>query len=148
MENLPAGLAKSQAGEIFSRPAVAGKVKSRTGPRLLVLDFSREAWNGPGRNQRGAREPGMIRVIAYIIPKGDESKSRELGRIEIANIGKADADIGIYEARLFGEYTPAAGRLGFVYNFHRRKQSVWSLVGALLKLWGHTKHSPKQMKKA
>ena len=38
--------------------------------------------------------------------------------------------------------TNAEGR---VIEFNRQKQSVWSLVGAFLKLWGHTKHSPAKM---
>lgn len=33
--------------------------------------------------------------------------------------------------------------LDAVREFRREHQSVWSLVGAFLKLWGHTKHSPK-----
>lgn len=67
--------------------------------------------------------------------------------MEIANDGTGDLMTGHYNGTLHAEYTKAGGRKGRVINFNRRKQSVWSLVGAFLKLWGHTAHSPKEMMK-
>jgi hypothetical protein len=86
----------------------------------------------------------MIRITAVLIPQGDESKSKILGTIEIANIG-GDLENGNYSGLLHAEYTPKDGRPGVIRNFRRQSQSVWSLVGAFLKFWGHTKHSPKDM---
>lgn len=87
----------------------------------------------------------MIRVTVELIPHGDESKARMLGVMEIANDGTGDLDIGHYDGTLHAEYTGKTGRTGRVREFNRRHQSVWSLVGAFLKLWGHTKHSPRLM---
>lgn len=85
----------------------------------------------------------MIRVTVELISAVDSSRNRILGRMEIANDTTGDAEIGNYEGTLQAEY--CRGRKGQVLNFNRQSQSVWSLVGAFLKLWGHTKHSPKLM---
>lgn len=87
----------------------------------------------------------MLRVTVELIPHGDESHKRELARMEIANDGSGDSATGNYDGVLFAEYTTLCGRHGRVTGFHRQKQSVWSLVGAFLKLWGHAKHTPKLM---
>lgn len=87
----------------------------------------------------------MIRVTVELLPHGDESRRRTLGTMEIANDGTGDQETGNYDAILRAEYTN--GRVGRVTNFHRQHQSCWSLVGAFLKLWGHTKHSPREMSK-
>lgn len=89
----------------------------------------------------------MIRITVQLIPHGDESKARNLGTMEIANDGAGTLDVGDYDGILHAEYTGPSGRIGRVVQFNRRKQSVWSLVGAFLKLWGHTKHSPSLMEK-
>lgn len=89
----------------------------------------------------------MIRVTIEILPGGNESRKRTLGTLEIANDGTGDQEIGRYNAVLHAEYTGPEGRQGRVVEFYRHRQSVWSLVGAFLKLWGHTKHSPKHMTK-
>ncbi len=89
----------------------------------------------------------MIRITVEMIPRGDESKKHTLAWMEIANDGKGGDLVGNYDAVLHGEYTSASGRKGRVEGFNRQTQSVWSLVGAFLKLFGHTKHSPLQMKK-
>jgi hypothetical protein len=88
----------------------------------------------------------MIRVTVELIPKGDESRRRTLAVMEIANDGTGDATTGNYVGRLQAEYTRPGGRPGRVFQFNRRTQSVWTLVGAFLKLWGHTRHSPKLMR--
>lgn len=87
----------------------------------------------------------MIRVTVQLIPKGVETRARTLGVMEISNDATGDEATGNYTGKLVAEYTPAGGRPGRVTSFDRRRQSVWSLVGAFLKLWGHTKHSPSQM---
>lgn len=88
----------------------------------------------------------MIRITVELIPHGDESimtQRRVLGTLEIANDGTGTLHEGNYNGILHAEYTDPAGRKGKVLKFNRRKQSVWSLIGAFLKLWGHTSHSPK-----
>lgn len=90
----------------------------------------------------------MIRVTVELIPKGDEPRKRTLATMEIANDRTGDQETGNYTGTLHAEYTPPSGRRGSVTNFNRQRQSVWSLVGAFLKLWGHTSHSPKHMSKA
>lgn len=88
----------------------------------------------------------MIRITIQLLPHGDESRARTLGTMDIANDVTGDLDTGHYNGTLHAEYTGPDGRKGRVENFHRSQQSVWSLVGAFLKLWGHTKHSPKFLK--
>jgi hypothetical protein len=87
----------------------------------------------------------MIRVTIDLIPQGVEARKRTLYVMDIANDGTGDQDTGNYRGTLRAEYTSV--RMGYVRGFNRRKQSVWSLVGAFLKLWGHTGHSPKLMSK-
>lgn len=89
----------------------------------------------------------MIRITVQLIPRGDESKARTLGTMEIANDGTGTHEVGDYDGILHAEYTGPNGRIGRVVQFNRKRQSVWSLVGAFLKLWGHTKHSPSLMEK-
>lgn len=89
----------------------------------------------------------MIRITVELIPKGDETRKRTLATMEIANDATGTTEVGNYTGTLHAEYTPKDGRKGRVMNFNRRRQSVWSLVGAFLKLWGHTGHSPKDMSK-
>jgi hypothetical protein len=90
----------------------------------------------------------MIRVTVELIPGGDESSPRRkvLGSIDIVNDGTGTADVGNYTGRMRAEYT-LKDRNARVTNFHRRRQSVMSLVGAFLKAWGHTTHSPKDIEK-
>lgn len=90
----------------------------------------------------------MIRVTVELLPHGDEKGKRTLGVMEIANSRTGSEFVGDYEGVLVAEYTSPVGRSGRVMQFHRKNQSVWSLVGAFLKLWGHTKHSPKLMSKS
>lgn len=85
----------------------------------------------------------MIRVTIEIVPHGVESRKRTLATMEIANDGTGSSDLGNYVGTLNAEYQ--TDRPGYVRGFQRHKQSVWSLVGAFLKLWGHTRHSPKLM---
>lgn len=89
----------------------------------------------------------MIRVTVELLPRGSEYGKRTLGTMEIANDGTGDQFVGNYVGEMHAEYTTPDGRRGRVRSFNRKSQSVWSLVGAFLKLFGHTKHSPKLMDK-
>ncbi len=77
----------------------------------------------------------MIEVTATLYPKGDKTKGRVLGRIEIANDGTGTKEAGNYEGKLFAEY--CQGRPGKVAGFRRARQSVWTLVGRFLQQWNH-----------
>jgi hypothetical protein len=81
----------------------------------------------------------VIRVTVQLIPKGDERRARTLGTMDIANDGTGTEELGHYSGTLHAEYTGTNGRRGRVEGFARRRQSVWSLVGAFLAQWGHTK---------
>jgi hypothetical protein len=84
----------------------------------------------------------MLRVTIELLPRGSEEGKRTLGVLEIANDATGGEYIGNYDAKLVAEYGTRHGR---VRSFHRQSQSAWSLVGAFLKLFGHTKHSPTLM---
>lgn len=90
----------------------------------------------------------MIKVTVELLPHGSENGKRTLGVMHISNTGSGSEIVGNYVGTLHAEYTCPTGRKGQVLQFHRKDQSVWSLVGAFLKLWGHTKHSPKLLTKA
>ena len=81
----------------------------------------------------------MIRIKIELISAIDESRNRSLGTMEIHNDGSGNHDVGNYIARLHAEYTPAEGRTCKIRGFRRKRQSVWTLVGAALKKMGHTK---------
>lgn len=87
----------------------------------------------------------MLRVTVELLPGGNEARKRTLGRLDIANDATGDSTTGNYAGVLHAEYTGTNGRRGRVTGFHRQRQSCWSLVGAFLKLFGHTKHSPRLM---
>ena len=89
----------------------------------------------------------MIRITVELISAVDSKRNRVLGTMEIANDGTGTVESGNYVGTLHAEYTRPDGRKGRLTNFNRRKQSVWSLVGGFLKLWGHTAHSPREMTK-
>ena len=89
----------------------------------------------------------MLRVTVELLPHGFEKNKRTLAVLNIANDGTGSSDMGNYRGTLHAEYTGPDGRQGIVTQYRRRNQSVWSLVGAFLKLWGHTKHSPRLMSK-
>lgn len=80
----------------------------------------------------------MVRVTVELLPGGDESKARTIGIMLIANDGTGGQEVGNYNAALHAEYTGNEPRTGRVTGFDRKRQSAWSLVGAFLKLWGHT----------
>jgi len=87
----------------------------------------------------------MILVNAYLCPKGDIGNARLLGSLEIANDATGTQTVGNYTGTLRAEYTPknGPGRKAAVQGFNRKTQSVWTLIGAFLKTWGHTKHPAK-----
>lgn len=94
----------------------------------------------------------MLRITVELVPLGFEGEKKTLAVMEIANDGTGNRDIGNYIGELKAEpaYTgvmPDGVRRGRLLNYSRRGQSVWSLVGAFLKMWGHTKHPEKYFQK-
>lgn len=81
----------------------------------------------------------MIRVTVELVSANGRHRDRKLAVLEIANDGTGTQETGNYRGTLHAEYTPSSGRPGRVEGFRRKRQSVWSLVGAFLKQWGHTK---------
>jgi len=67
--------------------------------------------------------------------------------MEIANDGSGTAEVCDYDATLHAEYTPPEGRKCRIIGFRRKRQSVWSMVGAALKQMGHTKHVNRKLEK-
>lgn len=82
----------------------------------------------------------MLRITVEIVPFGIEARKRVIQKLEIWNDATGTKEVGNYCAHLEAEYGSRYGRLT---GFRRHKQSVWTLIGGFLKLWGHTKHSPK-----
>ena len=86
----------------------------------------------------------MVVIKVELWPHGKQEGKRELAHMVIANTGQGTADEGEYLCTMKAEYGVRKGKM---VRFRRRSQSVWSLVGGFLKLFGHTKHSPKDMTK-
>ncbi len=86
----------------------------------------------------------MIRVTVELVSARHPSRNRVLGTMEIANDGTGTPEVCDYDATLHAEYTPDAGRKCRVLGFRRKRQSVWSLIGAALKQMGHTRHVSKK----
>lgn len=66
----------------------------------------------------------MIRVTIQLLPKGDVTRARTLGSMDIVNDATGTEDLGNYDATLHAEYTPPEGRKVRVINFRRQRQSV------------------------
>lgn len=88
----------------------------------------------------------MIRVTVELLPQGSTIGKRTLAVLNIANTGGTN-EVGEYRAELHAEYTHDEPRKGTLVGFKRKNQSVWSLIGGFLKLFGHTRHPPSLMKK-
>ena len=73
----------------------------------------------------------MVVVKIEIWPHGDESKAREIGRAQIANVG-GTADVGEYECRLAHaeRFAHRSGwwKIGKLSGFKRRTSSPYHLV--------------------
>lgn len=81
----------------------------------------------------------MIRVTIELIPRGDESKKKNLGVVEIANDGEGTQTHGNYMVRLakFGKPTHTWIK-GVVNNFPRKTKGPYDLLlQALIATVGH-----------
>ncbi len=61
-----------------------------------------------------------LRVIVQIVPFGDESKARELGRLDISNITAPTPT------------TPAGTMADYIVRGHRREDGFWALIRKVL----------------
>lgn len=74
----------------------------------------------------------MIRVTVELVPFGDDSKAKVIGRILIANTGVGNATTGYYAS--ITEYNTDRGAYiskAEVTDFSR-KEGVWSLIHKVL----------------
>lgn len=79
----------------------------------------------------------MLRIIVELVPFGDESKKKEIACAKIWNDGTMDEDNseewGNYEARIMeGEVNSQAIMYSKKVKNHKRNQSVWCLIRAVL----------------
>jgi hypothetical protein len=75
------------------------------------------------------RKISMLRITIEVLPRGDESKKRHLGTVEIANDGTGDEQYGNYAVRLakFGRPTQTWLR-GVVQRFDRVRKGPYDLL--------------------
>lgn len=80
----------------------------------------------------------MIRVTIQMIPRGDESRARHMGTVEIANDGTGDKQSGNYKIRLSRMDSPTRPwKSGAIKNFNRITRGPHDLLLlALLSLVG------------
>jgi len=89
----------------------------------------------------------MIRVTVELLPQGNADRKLTLATMELANDGTGDDALGNYRVKLDAEYTGDTPRTGLVLSYARQSASVWTLVGAALKMFGHTKHPERLLEK-
>jgi hypothetical protein len=80
----------------------------------------------------------MIRVTIQMIPRGDETKARHLGTVEIANDGTGNAQSGNYKVRLSRmDSATNAWKTGAITGFDRIRRGPHDLLlMALLSIVG------------
>lgn len=81
-----------------------------------------------------------LRVILQIVPHGDEDQVREVGRLDISNIGYVGFGNHEYTLRPYvdGERQKVAATV-----YHRRTEGPWNLVlRALKELYEHVPARP------
>jgi hypothetical protein len=71
----------------------------------------------------------MIRVTIQLIPRGDETKARHMGTVEIANDGTGDQALGNYKVRLSRMDSPTrAWKTGAIRGFNRKTRGPHDLL--------------------
>lgn len=71
----------------------------------------------------------MIRVTIEMLPRGDESKARHMGTIEIANEGTGTLDLGNYKVRCSKMAKPTqTWKTGAIKGFNRKTRGVHDLL--------------------
>lgn len=72
-----------------------------------------------------------LRVKLEIVPFGDESRTREIGRLDIFNQGEVPRTDGLYNYGVI-ELTPTRGWLWSDSVVHERQKGAWELVRNVL----------------
>lgn len=75
----------------------------------------------------------MLIIKIELWPHGDCSRSRELGRVAIANDGSGSLDKGNYKVVCLSKNGKRALRSGTVHNWSRRSRFVYELVAEGIK---------------
>ena len=76
----------------------------------------------------------MIRVDIYLVPHGNETKARQIGKILIANDGKSwYKGIGHYTYKIFQKGRNAVWKSGNIVDFPRLKLGVYDLLFRVLR---------------
>ena len=70
----------------------------------------------------------MLRIKVELVPFGDESRTRSIGQILIANDGTGDSAVGNYKYSI----TDASGKIRGKLKGHAREKSVFSLLKDIL----------------
>ena len=84
----------------------------------------------------------MLRITVELVPFGDESNTRKIGEMVIANTGRV-GELNSYEGwTAEDEHSGEPAMFGRV-NFDRR-QSVWELVRLMVESIRLEKHEPYQ----
>lgn len=73
----------------------------------------------------------VLRVKLEIVPFGDEANAREIGRLDIFNIGEAIGRKPMYEYGVI-EMSPGEGGLHSTQVYHHRPDGAWALVRAAI----------------
>lgn len=80
----------------------------------------------------------MIVVEVKLVSAIDESRSRHLGTIHIANDGTGSVTKGNYTASFLGA-NGGYGKVGRVENYPRKAVSIWNLIRRACEAAGYDK---------
>lgn len=72
----------------------------------------------------------ILRVILQIVPRGDETKMREIGRLDIFNKGEFAGDFHSYGVI---DFTPEQEGMFDGELHHQRKNGPWVLVAKAIR---------------
>lgn len=72
-----------------------------------------------------------LRVILQIVPMGDETNIREIGRLDIFNKGEADSNPAYHKYGVI-DLSPKQQGLYDLPITHRREHGAWQLVQTVL----------------
>ncbi len=71
----------------------------------------------------------MIRVTIQMIPRGDETKARHMGTVEIANEGTGNSEMGNYKVRCSKMTKPShTWKTGAIKGFNRKTRGPHDLL--------------------
>src|SRR5882724_8245674 len=110
-------------------------VHAQPGALLPQTDRSHHQWNLVGPAIPNIGDIMTLRVILQIVPMGDETNSREIGRLDIFN--KGAIEFGHCEYGVI-DLTPKQEGLYELPVIHRRDLGAWKLVSKVLNIFEPT----------